>query len=471
MRTYYTAPNLKIHLWGLGAVSSYWMAAVMFSFASLVFTTSYEMNPAWVSLAMVLPRVFDLVVDPLLGRISDNLHTPWGRRRPFILGTTLLGAFLVVGIWWLPLGWVDNWKGFTYLLTFSVLLYANFGAFDMAHISLGYELSDDYSQRSKVQAVRGLYFSIAGMGGGFTYWLAQRPLFGAGHAGEVHGFRCISLAMAAMILVCGLISVFTVNERFQNINRSHVPLLPAIKATLKNRAFVVVLIIRAVSSLGGTLGGSMLAYITIYCVCKGDKELYNAVVGGWNGIIGFVLGFALVPLAAPITRWLGKKRGIIICYGIMALASLAGPFLARPGFLYIGFIFGLCMSPVETVLGNLMGSVMPDICDVDELEHGERREGLFAAVMSFMGKLQSSIIGGMGGVLLVLSGFDQHLLQQPPEVIHKMKIYGFTPIILSAFLTFIAVCFFPLSRKKMDEIRAKLDARHAAAHIQGSDAG
>ena len=124
-----------------------------------------------------------------------------------------------------------------------------------------------------------------------------------------------------------------------------------------------------------------------------------------------------------------------------------------------------------TVIGNLMASVMPDICDLDELEHGERREGLFVSVLSFMTKLESSIITGVGGALLVLSGFDAHLLQQPQEVLDKMRLYAFTPMIVGAILTFISACFFPLTKKKMDDIRAQLDARHAAAHIPGVEGG
>jgi GPH family glycoside/pentoside/hexuronide:cation symporter len=115
----------------------------------------------------------------------------------------------------------------------------------------------------------------------------------------------------------------------------------------------------------------------------------------------------------------------------------------------------------------MLASVMPDICDLDELEHGERREGLFTAVLSFMTKLESSLCTGLGGALLVISGFDAHLLQQPQVVLDKMRLYAFSPMIIGTILTFVAACFFPLGKKKMDEIRAQLDARHAAIHIPG----
>ena len=86
-------------------------------------------------------------------------------------------------------------------------------------------------------------------------------------------------------------------------------------------------------------------------------------------------------------------------------------------------------------------------------------------MMSFMTKLESSLCGWLGGWLLVLSGFDQHLLQQPQNVLDRMRLFAFTPLIAGAFLTFIAACFFPLTKKMMDEVRVQLDARHAAAHV------
>ena len=80
----FTATNRVLHEWGIGGISYYWMSAVIFSFLSYVFISSYEMDPGWVALAMTLPRLIDFVLDPLLGRLSDNLHSRWGRRRPFI---------------------------------------------------------------------------------------------------------------------------------------------------------------------------------------------------------------------------------------------------------------------------------------------------------------------------------------------------------------------------------------------------
>jgi Na+/melibiose symporter-like transporter len=90
---------------------------------------------------------------------------------------------------------------------------------------------------------------------------------------------------------------------------------------------------------------------------------------------------------------------------------------------------------------------------------------LFTAVTSFVTKLEGSICTGVGGWLLVASGYDQHLTQQPQEVLDKMRLYAFTPLIFGSVLAFIVVLFFPLTTKMMDGVRTQLDARHAALAV------
>ena len=465
MNKSYTAPNARLHAWAIGGLANYWMSAVIFSFLSMILVLSYKMDPVRVGIAMMVPRLVDIVVDPLLGRISDNLHTPWGRRRPFLFVTAIIGSVLVMTVWWMPLAWADSWKGFFYVTCFTTLLYANLGAFQMAHAALGYELSDDYNQRSKVQALNAFYLSLGALGGGYTYWLAQSPFFGQGHVGEVNGCRSLSVIIGVFVLVFGLIPVFCCTERFQNMNRKNVNIWKALQATMTNRPFIVILAMRFINFLGAALYTALSAYVGIYSVCYGDKHLFNEVMAGWIGIAGFLLGCALVPAAAPITRWLGKRRGIILCNGLVLVFAVITPFIMRPGQLYLWFGATVLFMPATAVLNNLLASVMPDICDIDELAHGERREGLFTAVISFMTKFESSICTGLGATLLSLSGFNQHLAQQPQAVLDNMRLYAFTPLITGAVLTFTASCFFPLGKKMMDEVRAQLDARHLACTL------
>ena len=453
----YTASDRSIHLWAVGGMADYMLFVAFNALIMPIFTTGFGLSPVLVGWALMLPRLFDALVDPVLGHFSDNVHTRWGRRRPFIFGASVLGAIVLMAIWWPSRIWAPGVQ-FAYLLICSVLLYFCWGVFNMTHVALGYELSDDYHIRTKVVAVRAMYFSVAAFCGGWLYWLALRPVFG----NEINGIRCISVGMAAIILVAGLIPVFTSRERFQHINRKHVNLLAAMRTTLKVRAFVLVLLIRIFQTLGLSLYGAMAFYIGTYSVCQGDKSLYSSLQG-IVGIIGFLTSFAMVPLSAWLSQRLGKRRGVIWSYGAVFLGAVLLPFFARPGVPYL-LLAHMAIFGVFSIINMMfMAAIMPDICDIDELGSGQRREGLFSAVMSFVGKIENSICMLLSGYLLAASGFNteiaKHMGQQAPEVLSRLRWMGFTPYILFTAVTFIIALRFPITPKMMDEVRAKLDAR------------
>ena len=144
----------------------------------------------------------------------------------------------------------------------------------------------------------------------------------------------------------------------------------------------------------------------------------------------------------------------------------------RPGeyWLYIGFT--LAFIPLQGIGGTFLNAIMPDICDIDELQSGERHEALFIAVLNWMSKLQNSIITVIAGYLLVWIGFDVKLDVQPPGVVESMRFWGFGMLILGSLLAFVISWWMPITAKQMAEVRAKLDERHHRMHVDGaSDAG
>ena len=82
----------------------------------------------------------------------------------------------------------------------------------------------------------------------------------------------------------------------------------------------------------------------------------------------------------------------------------------------------------------LRDSIVPDICDLDELQHGNRREALFSAVLSFVYKLEVSLCVVLVGYLIRWSGFDPKAVSQPAEVLSRLQWFAYTPNIVFAAL-------------------------------------
>ncbi len=336
----------------------------------------------------------------------------------------------------------------------------------MNHQALGYELSDDYHVRTKVFAVRGFYFAWAATAGSYFYWIVGLKWFNS----EVQGIRMESIVIAIVTVAVVIFVAATSRERFQQVNRKRVDILQAIKATFQVKAFVVLIVVRIIATLGATLAGGFNFYIAAYSVCQGDKHL-AASLSIPNGWVGLAMATVFIFIAAKWSRLIGKRHGLIMGYGVTFISACALPLMAQPGHYYLLMTHMILFGPLLSGLfGIFQVAVMPDICDIDEVQTGERREGLFAAVGSFINKLENSLCVLLNGYIVAWSGFDaKHAaagIQQTPQVLEHMRWLGFAPAIFFSGIAFLLIWKYPVTHTMMEEVRATLDARRTAVPAQ-----
>lgn len=494
VRTPYTAPSRQVWAWGVGAVANHILICT-YGQATNIFTIGFALNPVLVSWAIMLPRLIDGITDPILGHISDNTHTRWGRRKPFLVAGSLLAAVFLASLWWADRSWSPTAQ-LVYLFGVGTLFYCSWGLYSMSWNAIGYELTDDYHERSKISAIGSLFLGIVLLGNGWVYWFALRPMFEHGvlntlkdfyNAGldwelvsaawsrafvnvpgvttnEINGIRWIASAAGVIAIVTALVAVIFCKERFTHANpkREHVPMIPAIKATIRNKPFLNLLLMKLCQTLGERAGGGILVFVGIFYVCGGDKSLATKITG-IGGTVGTIWGFAMLPLIKPISRWIGKKGGIILGASGSLVAAVVTPFAYSPEHPYWMLLPALLTITLISISNTISQAIMPDICDVDELETGHRREGLFTAVMGFVQKIEISLCALLIGYLIVWSGLDTKIATQPPEVLRRLFWLAVAPnIVFTAGYLYFALRF-PLTEAMMAVVRSKLDARHLAA--------
>lgn len=109
--------------------------------------------PTWMwGILFFLPRAYDAVLDPVMGFISDNTRSRWGRRRPYVLiGAVILGISFVA-MWQLHRsdGLAHN---FVYFLGWSLVFFTGLTVFSIPYVAIGYEMSDDFHERTSIMAV------------------------------------------------------------------------------------------------------------------------------------------------------------------------------------------------------------------------------------------------------------------------------------------------------------------------------
>lgn len=449
----YTASNAQIYAWAIGGIASHALIGT-FGQAYNIFTIGFGLSAVMVSWAMMLPRVFDALTDPYMGHLSDNTHTRWGRRKPYLIAASVVGALLVASIYWASPTW-PQWMQFAYLLVVGTCFYFCYGLYTMSWSALGYELTDDYHERARVAAISSLFISVVLLGNQWLYWLALRPAFG----NEINGIRVISAVMAVIIVAAALVVTLGTRERFTQANRhDHTPIFRAIRQTLRSRPFVVLLLVKFFSILGERVYGGLLVFVSVYYVCRGNKDL-STWITGVGAMVGTAWGFALVPFMKTFSKRLGKRNGLVIPAAVAFLSACAQPWLLVPDHPYLMLLPAFVIIPMVVISNTMQQAIVPDICDLDELETGQRREGLFTAVMGFIQKLEISLTVLVVGYLVKLSGFDPSLKAQPDWVITRMLWLALTPNIVFTFVTLIVATRFRLTEASMADVRRRLDER------------
>ncbi|HSQ76816.1 MAG TPA: MFS transporter, partial [Bacteroidota bacterium] len=129
-------------------------------------------------------------------------------------------------------------------------------------------------------------------------------------------------------------------------------------------------------------------------------------------------------------------------------------------------VTGVLIGVFTNTIPMIANSMIADVCDYDELQSGKRREGFYGAIYTSTEKIAWSISAAFQGVLLVASGFNASLTLQSAETIR----YWFLALVITQPLGFLIgvaiVVFYPLTRARVEKIRAELEMRKPAVPEQ-----
>lgn len=444
---------------GVGTLPVFYAIAGVNSFTIPVYQMTLHLDPVLVGAALAVPRFVDAILDPVVGRISDNTRSRWGRRKPYIVAGALCQALFFGIIWMVPTQWGHPAIA-SYLITSLMLFYLAYSVYSVPLHSLGYEMTPDYRERTSVWAFATFFNKV----GELTYsWIFPlTALFVSVMAGvQIIGWIIAIFVLGAMGIIPGLL----VKERYfkKAEKQEKVRIWPAVKASAGNRSFMLLVGLMALQIGAGMLTSNLDFYLIVYYMCGGDV-VQGAVWKAWLSTGYAVLGLLWI---FPIT-WLSNRYGKHITLGLTFLLVLIGAFgkwyLFTPGHPWKILLDPVLCGPVWVAIYALTRSMLADICDEDELRHGFRREGVFGAVFSWVEKTGYSFgfLGAM--VILRLTGFDAANPGgvQTDQTILSMRLVFALATAAWAILALVLLAFYPLTRKRAYEIRDQLEARRGA---------
>lgn len=444
--------------YGAGAVAENTMQNGVNNMANPFFNVALGVSPALLGIATSMFRLWDAVTDPLMGMLSDRTESRFGRRKPYIVLGAVLGGMLYALMWWCPRGMAPAFY-FGWFMLISLLFYTAFTVFGVPYVALGYEMSPDYDERTRVMSYRTWFASVGGVGVQWLFWLTQRDCF----EDTVEGMRWVGMAVGVLIFLLGCAPGLFVKERVLTVderasNRKNIK-IKGILSVFKVGPFRCVLWTLVWAILGMFLVITLGFYINVYYVFGGDLKAASTLIGV-QGTFYHLCCMASVPMIAWVSSRLGKKYTLLIFMAVAVVANLAKWWCFTPANPWLQLIATGLIAPGLSAIWTLLASMTADVTDLDELENGTRREGSFGAFYGWTTKLGLAVCFLIGGFILEWAGFDAALEGNQSEVTLTAlrALYTVVPAVGIA-VAMIVISRFPITAERAGEIRRRLDER------------
>lgn len=474
---YETAPEDRIPFlrkvaYGLGAFVNNTLAAAIGGML-IILNLGFGVNPALVGLASAIPRVTDALTDPLMGFISDNTRSRWGRRRPYIFLGAILSGVTYIALWWLPVGKSEMWY-FWYFTIGSTVFYVGYTIFATPWVALGYELTPDYHERTRLMGVQNFIGQLAYLVSPWFLWvMTYKPWFETPAAGA----RGLAVAIGVVAIGVGVLPALLLRERFVHapaavpvagaapvgagaaLRRTLATFFKGFLATLRTRPFLKLCGATFLVFNGFIMIASFQSYVIIYYVFGGDQEA-GARYAGLNGTLGAFSTFGVIFLVTWLATQVGKRKAFYFSTGVSVLGYALKWFCYDPERPWLVLVPAPLIAFGLGGLFTLMGSMIADVVDEDELATHERREGMFGSIYWWVVKVGMAAALAAGGFLLNATGFDVALGgAQTERTLLLLRVFDVGIPLVTSLLAIWLIAAYPITEERAHACRQQLERR------------
>jgi Na+/melibiose symporter-like transporter len=460
--------------YGSGAVAVAAKDAAVVHFLAFYYTQVIGL-PGWLyGLSAFLAQAIDAFVDPILGTLSDNSRTRFGRRHPWMAASALpigVGFLLLFA----PPSQAPTWAVFLWITFVQTALRTLLSVFSIPHTTLGAELSTDYEERTRIASYRTLLAWIVGIllpAGAYALVFQPTAEGGDGRlvAGNYGAYAWASALAATVAVVVSCASTWKLipqlplprTKRKLDLLDPLRDVQEALRIANFRWIFLATLAIGASTGVTTILGTYTWAYFWEFSTGQaGVLTLFS--------LLPTVFAFALV---RPLGGRYEKKALTLTCLVVIIANSLwfyGGRLLGLlPGnggtaIFALALLHQFVVVVAVVIWQSIAPSMIADVADEHEVETGERKEGVFFAALAFAIKVPTGLGNALGGVLVGWVGIAANT--QPgtaePDALFRLGLAA-GPIVAATFLIPLWLFTrFHLTRERHAELRRTLDARRA----------
>jgi GPH family glycoside/pentoside/hexuronide:cation symporter len=437
----------------------------VFSFFLL---TTYGMDPLWAGLLGGIPRIYDAITDPIMGYISDNTTSKWGRRRPYIFIGAITSGLLFAALWQLHTENSQTYN-FWYFMVFSLLFLTGNTIYSTPLIGLGYEMTSDYQERTRLMGFSQTISQLAWM---LVPWLwviiADPDLF----PNQAVAIRSLSIWVGVACLALGIMPAIYCREidqealtnrdtiTLRNLIQNMKGLWRSMKLIFKNVPFVRLCMATFLVFNGFQMVASFSFFIIVYYLFNGSYENAGQWPAWFSTISAVFTAFLIIPVVTWMSNAWGKRNAFLASTAISIVGYILKWWAFDSENIWLMFVPIPLLSFGLGGLFTLMMSMTADVCDLDELVNGmPRKEGTFGAIYWWMVKLGQGLALVLGGLVLKFIGFDGGAAVQSSDTIVNLRLADIIIPSLTAGLAIIVMWNYDLNEEKAHQIKAELVKR------------
>lgn len=550
-------PFFQKFVYGVGSFVNQFAGAAMGQLI-LVLNLGLGMNPALVGAIGAFPRMLDAFSDPLIGYASDKTRTRWGRRKPWILFGALSSGALLALMFQLYKGQSEMFY-FWWVLGIQCLFVVFFACYSIPWLALGYEMTPDYHERTRLQAYASFFAQPVWM---IAPWipliLTSREVdlkiwkwtivnFHSPFTDITHAARVIAIIVGVFITVCGILPAIFSKEIYADLPRPEKSFGNVLKEFwggillffrnftflkivlgLLGLSFFVILIFSRFSivetfrymfgsdryawsiyiylfllflwGLGNTsvikdilhncvtsfkcgpfvklvavtflifngfmLASAFTAYVVFFYVFGGQPTMDlmyqngGTLLGAFGTFSSICTAFFAIPLTSWISSKIGKRKTFLITMSLAIFGYVLKWIGYNPQYPYLLIVAAPFLAFHLGSLFTIVCSMIADVCDLDELQTGTRREGMFSGIYWWIQKLGMAGASLLSGILLNATGFDIKLgLHQSVNTLFYMRVCDVGIPIVTSLIAIYIIMTFDISEAKAYDIRGQVERR------------
>jgi GPH family glycoside/pentoside/hexuronide:cation symporter len=443
--------------YGFGDLASnlFWQ---MFSiFIAKFYTDVFLLGAATMGTMLLVTRMFDAVIDPLMGSIADRTHTRWGHFRPYLLWMSVPMALSAILTFTTP-----SFEGTARIvyayLTMSLMMLA-YTAINIPYSALLGVLTPSSEDRTSVSSYRFVMallpvFIIVNTA------IPMVEFFGNGSSVSPRGWQMTMVCYASVAVLLFLATFAMTKERVQPPAEQKSDLRTDVRNLFRNRPWVVLCVVGISALTYANIRGTVAIYYFEY-VMTGGKALFGPVMT--SGAAAFIAG---VLVTSPLAKRFGKRNFYMAAMALSALLTVAFYFVP-PSNVPLVWTMHVLISFVAAPTAPLVWAMYADTADYSEWKWGRRATGLIFSAASFAQKLGWAVGGAGTGWLLAYFGYVPNVAQSP-ETINGIKLMmSFIPTV-GALLAIAALWFYDLDEGKVLQIGVDLEQRRGPEAPAGS---